>query len=252
MSENKIHYMTLPCGTDYIGGPDAAEDWAKVTCGQCRLEMPMQSVPGRVEYRVPEHVKATDRSLPTLAEARARRLAAVREVEDFALEMVRYYAKQLADATSLRERLEKAQGVGTGTPEVSDAAQSRSDGQAVLAQTFARLSERIPRVEAVNIGGGRRIEERNGPAPAAPVDAVVDMRTDQQYAEGMTNLSDSAKSALINSRGGKQGAEVRIFSYEAQAELKAAGLIGRNDCLTRKGTIARERLVRDAEDRAFG
>lgn len=63
-------------------------------------------------------------------------------------------------------------------------------------------------------------------------------------------LSESAKQALINSDS-HQGAKVsdNILIHN---ELSRNGLIGTGCGLTRKGTIEREKLVRAAEDAAFG
>lgn len=66
----------------------------------------------------------------------------------------------------------------------------------------------------------------------------------------MNKLSEAAKSALINTTG-RQGAEVKA-DVLVISELAQADLIGPENGLTRKGTIARERAVRQAEDLAFG
>lgn len=65
-----------------------------------------------------------------------------------------------------------------------------------------------------------------------------------------TNLTEAAKSALINASA-RQGSQVKADTAVA-GELAAAGLIGTQDGLTRKGTIVRERLVNAALDAAFG
>ena len=68
----------------------------------------------------------------------------------------------------------------------------------------------------------------------------------------MTNLSETARKALINAAG-RQGAPVVAGTVAAFLELVDAGLVTeKNAGLTRKGTIAREKAVRAAEDAAFG
>lgn len=64
------------------------------------------------------------------------------------------------------------------------------------------------------------------------------------------NLSDEAKSALINAGSSREG--TRIQAGDAQGDLFGAGLTGHFGGLTRKGSIERERLLAEAEDKAFG
>lgn len=62
------------------------------------------------------------------------------------------------------------------------------------------------------------------------------------------NLSDDAKSALINDQ---HNGPVRA-SGPVLEELKEAGMIGTNGGRTRRGDITRQRLLAEAEDKAFG
>lgn len=66
------------------------------------------------------------------------------------------------------------------------------------------------------------------------------------------NLSEAAKTALINAGSNAQGTKVCANTREVVAELKDAGLIGIQGGLTRKGTIAREKLVNAKLDEMFG
>jgi hypothetical protein len=65
-------------------------------------------------------------------------------------------------------------------------------------------------------------------------------------------LSDEAQSVLINTTGGVSGTMVVRCSVPVSQELREAKLIGRLGGLTRLGTIERERLLAEAEDKAFG
>lgn len=65
------------------------------------------------------------------------------------------------------------------------------------------------------------------------------------------NMSEAAKSALINTPSGQQGAQVK-GNHKVIDELEALGLLGARNGLTRKGTIQREKAMRAAEDEAFG
>lgn len=68
----------------------------------------------------------------------------------------------------------------------------------------------------------------------------------------IANLSKSAETALVNVGTLRQGATVNtITTTEVVAELQTAGLIGPGYGLTRRGTIARQRLVYAALDAAF-
>jgi hypothetical protein len=67
----------------------------------------------------------------------------------------------------------------------------------------------------------------------------------------MMQISQAAKDALINAGTNRQGARVQA-PLDVKWELENLGLIGRGTGLTRKGTIARERAVNEALDKAFG
>lgn len=80
MSEDVVHYWPTgrelsPCGVDLLNTPYTygTEDWADVTCGDCKLEQPAQKVPGRVEYEIPAEVQHVD---ALLAAADKRAIAA--------------------------------------------------------------------------------------------------------------------------------------------------------------------------------
>lgn len=235
MSEDsKIHHESM-IGTHFEGRVSRTSvSWLKVTCGACRLEMPMQDVPGRVEYRTPEHVIAKgielDEETPSLADIKARhaaaRLAEVQEAEESALRMVQLWTKTWQEASSLRVRLENASGVPEGGYEGA-VPQRPSEGD------YAGL----PELDVSLL--------------SAPVNAV-DIRTDAEYAQGMTNeVNEQAKQALINAQG-HQGAKVKVRVPGDLTDLRKAGMVGPEGGLTRKGSIARQRLVQAAEDAAFG
>lgn len=63
-------------------------------------------------------------------------------------------------------------------------------------------------------------------------------------------MSEVAKVALINAASNRQGAKVTADPVVV-TELFDLGLVGIGDGLTRKGTIARERLVTAVLDAAF-
>jgi hypothetical protein len=66
-------------------------------------------------------------------------------------------------------------------------------------------------------------------------------------------ISQEAKDALINAGTNRQAARVIAGSVAVFHELVDAGLITeRTSSLTSKGTIARERAVTEALDKAFG
>lgn len=67
----------------------------------------------------------------------------------------------------------------------------------------------------------------------------------------MTKLSDAATTALVNTGTNRQG-EVVQGSAAVLDELFGAGLVGQGNGLTRRGTIARERLATAALEAAFG
>lgn len=64
-------------------------------------------------------------------------------------------------------------------------------------------------------------------------------------------MSEQVTSALIGARHRGQGAAVPTTDSNVRLDLEILGLIGPDGGLTRKGTIARERAIRAAEDAAF-
>lgn len=64
-------------------------------------------------------------------------------------------------------------------------------------------------------------------------------------------LSEQATQALISVGTNRQGAVV-YASVAANIELLALGLVGDGNGLTRKGTIARQKIMDAALDKAFG
>ena len=67
----------------------------------------------------------------------------------------------------------------------------------------------------------------------------------------IAQLTEAAKTALITARSRRQGAKVTADPVVV-TELFDRGLVGPGDGLTRTGTIVRQRLLREAEDAAFG
>lgn len=67
------------------------------------------------------------------------------------------------------------------------------------------------------------------------------------------NLSKAAQELLISIGTNRQGAKLNAPTapVAVRLELRDAGLIGKDSGLTRKGSIARERLVSAALDEAF-
>lgn len=67
------------------------------------------------------------------------------------------------------------------------------------------------------------------------------------------NLSEEAKQALVNAPGHAQGTQIpqRFRTGGVRQELKEAGMIGRNDGLTRKGSILAEKLKSTRERELF-
>jgi hypothetical protein len=63
-------------------------------------------------------------------------------------------------------------------------------------------------------------------------------------------MNENMKSALVNAEGGYVGAKVTADAVMLQ-KLESAGLIGKNDGLTIRGTIKREQLISAALDEAF-
>lgn len=68
--------------------------------------------------------------------------------------------------------------------------------------------------------------------------------------EMLKNLTPAARSALLAAQSRRQGAKVTADPVVV-TELFDLGLVGAGDGLTRTGTIAREKLLREAEDAAF-
>lgn len=64
-------------------------------------------------------------------------------------------------------------------------------------------------------------------------------------------ITTAAAEALINCGTNRQGTPVQANGWVTD-ELRAAGLVGPNAGLTRKGTVYRERLVDETLDKAFG
>lgn len=59
----------------------------------------------------------------------------------------------------------------------------------------------------------------------------------------MTQISEAAKSALLSTGTNRQGAKpTHPMTADVKAELVTEGLIGTGGGLTRRGTIAREKL----------
>lgn len=65
----------------------------------------------------------------------------------------------------------------------------------------------------------------------------------------MTKMSETAKRALLDVGTNRQGA--KVADGVGAVELYSMGLIGEGMGLTRKGTIARERLVNEAMEAMF-
>jgi hypothetical protein len=64
-------------------------------------------------------------------------------------------------------------------------------------------------------------------------------------------MTEEMRSALINAEHAGQGAKVSADAITL-LKLETAGLIGKNDGMTRKGTIERERLLTATFDELFG
>lgn len=62
---------------------------------------------------------------------------------------------------------------------------------------------------------------------------------------------DEIDGILWTAKGNAQGSTVAAAPDEIR-ELQEIGLLGRSKGLTRKGSIARERMVNAAQDKAFG
>lgn len=138
-----IHYSDVTmqrtmCQRAIYAMAELSSDWSEVTCGECRLEMPMQRVPGQVEYRVPADIKVRDRELGHQDEIRALHssLAAVEATYACLSESIGALRERLGEARAERQdiirrlrALESAvQGSGVPTEGVaaSEAAESLS------------------------------------------------------------------------------------------------------------------------------
>lgn len=86
--------------------PHIATQWAEVTCGDCRLEQPMDRT------GMPERGLAPSVEAHLLAE----RIAKVVAVQDEALEEIRHFTVLLADALALRARLAERLSALGGSP----------------------------------------------------------------------------------------------------------------------------------------
>lgn len=66
-------------------------------------------------------------------------------------------------------------------------------------------------------------------------------------------ITTAAATALVDCATNRQGTLIPASTTtEVRRELRRAGLIGPGDGLTRKGGIARERLVDEMLEKAFG
>lgn len=214
-------------------------------------------------------------------------LADTLDAEEYALRMIREFSSLLLDAVALKTELTGLIGrvrASQGVPQASEAvggfegAQAVSGGPMGPFHAFVRGFPSEMGCGAPDLGlnawAGRCGRPANDPVHAyvitredvramhermtperyrrtAPVNAV-DIRTDAGYAEGMTNLSDAAVTALLSAPGSKVGNVVGATFGAALTELHRAGLIGVNGGLTVKGSIERERLVAAKLDEAFG
>jgi hypothetical protein len=66
------------------------------------------------------------------------------------------------------------------------------------------------------------------------------------------DLSEAAKTALIDAGTNRVGAKVPDVSMGTWVELKASGVIGVSGGLTNKGSVVRERLMDEKLREAFG
>lgn len=67
-----------------------------------------------------------------------------------------------------------------------------------------------------------------------------------------TQLSESAKAALLAAPSWNQGTLVSNLTFGVKAELHQEGMIGPGDGLTRKGSILTEKLKKQREREMFG
>lgn len=155
-----------------------------------------------------------------------------------------HWARTLAETVKLREDAERALSELLPGGQVPGVAQLGDEK--ILAQN---RSEQVAEPKPITWKDVVAMYDRLTPPAyrqSAPVNAV-DISTEVREDEGMTNLSEAAKATLIDALGGKQAAR-----NGSSRELREASLIGPNNGLTTRGRIVRERLVREAEDRAFG
>lgn len=89
---------------DSGGAYEFTADWAEVTCGECKLEQPMTTQPGQVEYVVPADVLRRDALLAEQDRTRAM-LAEAREVSERATREIREWSQVLNKAASLEVRI---------------------------------------------------------------------------------------------------------------------------------------------------
>jgi hypothetical protein len=241
MENLAIHFLDsdepeTPCNVPYAVGLPNTDDWNSVTCGRCRLEQPEQNVPGRVEYAIPSNVTATDVSLADQDRERGRHRVATG-------------GEERTDLTPYVERLE-AEGARTPREGLNGPERDvRLAGGMGPAEYLSALREWAVR-QRESLAATERMILR--------MEAAVDIRTELDYASGMTHfekviaeLSQTSRSDLISARSAKQGAKVVFGTRESESELKNAGLVGENDGLTRTGTIVREKLIARLEDGAF-
>lgn len=247
---------------------------------------PEYRVPADVLQRDRE-VGQGDAAAFRLARLRAL-LADTRDAEEYAVRMIREFSSLLTDAVALKAELTARIGAlraSRGVPaareatRVPEAVQGLSGAWGVRHHRFevgaggtgAVCTAMIELADGTGDSCGRRPEDpvhayvitwedvramyaRRTPERyrRAPVNSV-DIRTDDGYAQGMTNLSDAAKTALLSASGNNVGTIVFTSgSGRTYRELRDASVIGLNGGLTRKGSIVRERLVSERLNDAFG
>lgn len=122
---NATHHASVACGvmTDMGVTLTTSEDWTKVTCGDCRLEQPMQTKAH--EYRIPTHQRtflaetlpAIDREQKRLAALRGAEEEVLAEIEakEALLEEVREARKASESRLSALVRTERGSAEGTDT-----------------------------------------------------------------------------------------------------------------------------------------
>lgn len=102
-------------------------EWSAVTCGTCKLEQPMQDVPGRVTYRIPDHIVKLDLEA-ALEDAIARRERAAWDLSDA--------GKKFAEATQHERGIRQA--LGDVLVRLNSASSTLA-GHDFEAQPFSRL-----------------------------------------------------------------------------------------------------------------